>query len=568
MAIKELFKLNGLIGQQEQMELLSANDEVNAKPDSGFTKNGEYTDFWKAGAGDVPLIQVEVSQFYGIEIQHYAVDVARVGIWLEDHLMNMEASREFFKTGQFVRIPLRTGAHIISANALRYNWEKLVEPKELDYILGNPPFIGLSSLPAKDKELKKQQRADMNEVFGSLPKRGKLDYVSAWYEKATKYMKQNPKIRGAFVSTNSIPQGEQVGILWKHLIEDEGQHILFAYRSFVWDNAATNKAHVHCVIVGFTLSSYKVPPIIYDEKGNVHHATHINGYLIDYPDVYIKSRRSIPPFGLPEMHKGSQPTDGGGLTLKPKEAHVLTEKYSQLKPYVKLYLGSSELIKGKKRYCLWLRNANPSIYRKIPEIRERLNRVIEQRKSSTTDSVRLEDVKTPYIFTQIRQPVADYLAIPEVSSEGREYIPITFLSKNVIASNKLYLIQTTEKWLFSVLCSSVHMVWMRVVSGRMKSDYSYSPAVYTNFPWIELSDKQKDILSDRSDDILSSRKLYPDDSLSDLYAPLSMPPKLRAAHEANDKAVLKAYGLSPKATEQEIVEHLFKMYEKLTKGER
>lgn len=565
MVVKELFKLNGLIGQQEQMELLSANDEVNAKPDAGFTKNGDYTEFWKAENGDVPLIQVEVSQFYGIEIQDYAVDVARVGMWLEDHLMNMEASKEFFKTGQFIRIPLHTGAHIICANALRYDWTKLARPEDLDYIIGNPPFIGLSSLPANDKELKKQQTQDMALVFGNLPKKGKLDYVTAWYEKATKYMQENVRIKAAFVSTNSITQGEQVGVLWRHLIEDEGQHIIFAYRSFVWDNAAQNKAHVHCVIVGFTLLTSDFRPVIYDENGDRHLAKHINGYLIDYPDFYIKSRKRKPPLGLPEMHKGSQPTDGGGLTLKSREAEDLLGKYPQLKPCIKLYIGSNELIKGKKRYCLWLKGVSPAIYRKLPEIKDRLNIVIDKRKKSPTDFVRLEDVKTPYVFTQIRQPDTDYIAVPEVSSEGREYIPIAILSKDIIASNKLYLIPSTEKWLFSVLSSSTHMAWMRVVAGRMKSDYSYSPAVYTNFPWMDFTTEQKEKLSETAQAILDARQLYPDSSLADLYDPEAMPVELRKAHNANDKVVLKAYGLKSSLSEREIVEQLFEIYESRNK---
>lgn len=566
--VKELFKLNGLIGQQEQMELLSANDEVNAKPDSGFTKNGDYTEFWKEENGDVPLIQVEVSQFYGIEIQDYAVDVARVGMWLEDHLMNMEASKEFFKTGQFIRIPLHTGAHIICANALRYDWSKLVDPRNLNYIIGNPPFIGLSSLPAKDKELKEQQTEDIAIVFGGLPKKGKLDYVTAWYEKATKYMQKNSTIQAAFVSTNSITQGEQVGILWRHLFEDEGQHITFAYRSFVWDNAAQNKAHVHCVIIGFTLSEPKTQPIIYDENGNRHFANHINGYLLDYPDFYIKSRKTIPPMGLPEMHQGSKALDGGGLILKTKAAQNLKNKYPKLKPYIKPYIGSSELIKGKKRYCLWLQGVSPSLYRKIPEIKERLNIVVNKRESSTTQSIKKNATKTPYLFSEIRQPTTDYMAVPEVSSEGREYIPIVFLRKDIIASNKLYLIPSTDRLLFSVLSSSTHMAWMRVVAGRMKSDYSYSPAVYTNFPWISFTAEQREKLNKTAQAILDARALYSDDTLADLYDPETMPVELRKAHRANDKAVLKTYGLKSSVTEREIVQHLFEMYEKLTKGEK
>ena len=508
------------------------------------------------------IVKVHIQNFYGIEINDFAVSVARTAMWIAESQMLEQTKDTVYYNKDF--LPLDSNDSIYEGNALRMDWSEIIKPYELNYIMGNPPFVGLSSLPKQDKELKDEQTKDMDIVFGNLPKHGKLDYVSAWYEKATHFM-QKTTIQSAFVSTNSITQGEQPGILWKHLFNDRNVKITFAYRSFVWDNEAAQKAHVHCVIVGFTCSAYNESPIIFNESEFPHEAKHINGYLIDYSDVYIKSRKKNPPYNLPEMHKGSQPTDGGGLTLKESDAKTLSNKYPQLKSVIKPYLGSSELIKGKRRYCLWLKDVSPSLYRKIPEIKQRLDIVVNKRKQSSTDSVRLEDSKTPYLFTQIRQPNTNYIAVPEVSSENREYIPIGILSKNIIASNKLYLLPTDNKWLFAILSSSVHMAWMRAVAGRMKSDYSYSPAVYTNFPWLQFSDELRSELIKTAQGILNARKLYPDSSLADLYDPLTMPAELCKAHEANDKAVLNAYGLKPNATEEEIVQHLFKMYKNLTK---
>lgn len=512
-------------------------------------------------------IKVSIQQFYGIEINDFAVSVAKTALWIAEDQMMKKTQDELLYVPDWKFLPLTTYNKIYEGNALRMDWNKIIPNYACHYIISNPPFIGLSSLPAKHRDLKKQQTDDMNLVFKDLKRHGKLDYVTAWYEKAADYMKNN-KVKAAFVSTNSITQGEQVGILWKHLIEDKNLIINFAYRSFVWDNEAKDKAHVHCVIIGFSIGKGDRNKFIVNEDGRKTPAKHINGYLIDYPDIYIKSRKKEVPFGLPEMHKGSQPTDGGGLTLTSKAAKELLNRYPQLKDCIKLYLGADELIKNRKRYCLWLKGISPNVYRSIPEIRARLEHVVESRKKSTTPSVRNDDSRTPYLFTQIRQPDTDYMAIPEVSSENRYYVPIDFLSKDVIASNKLYLLQTTERWIFAVLTSSVHMDWMRTVAGRLETRYSYSPAVYANFPWIEFSDEEKEALNKTGQAILNARKLYPEASFADLYDTMYMPPELLKAHEANDKLVLKLYGWSSNLTDSEIVANLFKMYEQANKSHR
>lgn len=505
-------------------------------------------------ADEFAEFKVKITNFYGIEINDFAVAVAKTAMWIaESQTMVASQNKGIYVTKDF--LPLTSNTGIYEGNALQMDWTEIVKPYALSYIMGNPPFVGLSSLPTKDKELKKQQTQDMRDVFGKLPKIGKLDYVSAWYEKAAHFM-IDTTIKAAFVSTNSITQGEQVGILWKHLLGDDGLTINFAWRSFIWNNEASDMAHVHCVIIGF--SYQKEQPVIYDlahPEGVA--AKHINGYLLDRPDEYIQSRKTTPPYGLPAMHKGSQPTDGGGLIIKTEqEAQAFKQKYPELKSAVKLYLGSSELIKGTKRYCLWLDGVNPELYARNKDVRKRFEIVKVARSKSSTDSVKYVDIKTPYLFTQRRQPNQDYLAVPEVSSERREYIPVAFLSKDVIASNKLYLIPTAEKWIFAVLSSSLHMTWMRMVAGRLEMRFSYSPAVYANFPWLDFTDQDKTKLNKTADQILAARQQL-DASLKTLYDKDIMQPELRKAHTANDRAVLKIYGLKPSADEQEMLNCLF-----------
>lgn len=507
------------------------------------------------------IIKVSIQQFYGIEINDFAVSVAKTALWIAESQMLEETKDIFYADWDF--LPLKTYTHIHEGNALRMDWNEVIPNYACHYIIGNPPFKGLSALPTLNRKLKVQQSGDMDYVFKDLPKHGKLDYVAAWYEKAVNMM-QNTDIKAAFVSTNSITQGEQVGILWKHLIDKKNLSIIFAYRSFIWNSEAKDKAKVHCVIIGFTCGKYNKDKLLYEDK-IVKKVKHINGYLINYDDVYVQSRKIIPPYGMPKMIQGSKPLDGGGLILNKEEYVEFINKYPDLKELIRPYLGASELIKNKKRYCFWLKDISPDKFSKNKVIKERLKIVVKARKNSPTKSVNENADYMPYLFSQIRQPNSDYIAVPRVSSKNRRYIPIDLINKRVIASDRIYLLPVKDLWIFSVLISNVHMAWVKVVSGRLKSDYSYSPAVYANFPWLDFSLHEKEKMNKTAQAILDARALYPDSSLADLYDPLTMPKELIKAHQDNDRAVMRAYALSVRGTrESDAVAHLFKMYEKLT----
>ena len=399
----------------------------------------------------------------------------------------------------------------------------------------------------------------MEIAFYDLKKHGKLDYVAAWYQKAADYM-QKTKIKAAFVSTNSISQGEPVAILWQFLFEKKNIEIQFAYQTFVWDSEANQKAHVHCVIIGFSCGHLNGEKTLF-EKDNARTVNHINGYLLDAPDIFIQSRGKQLTKGIPSINKGSQPTDGGFLILSEAEKQELIDQYPATADFIHQFMGSYELINNKKRYCLWLKGVNPADYRNIPPIKDRLEKVSAFRKTSATDAVR-RDADIPMLFTQIRQPSTDYLALPKVSSERRRYIPIAYLDKSVIGSDLIYTIPDATLYLFGVLNSNVHMAWMRVVCGRLKSDYRYGPVVYNNFPWPDPSDTQKVIIEKTAQGILDARALYPDASLADLYDPLTMPPELRKAHMNNDRAVMQAYGMPIKETDEAAcVAWLMKLYQ-------
>lgn len=450
-------------------------------------------------------------------------------------------------------LPLKSYANIVEANALRIDWEEVVPKEKLNYIMGNPPFVG-------HQWRSKEQAEDMSVAFYDLKKHGKLDYVCAWYNKACDYI-QNTDIKVAFVSTNSIVQGESVGLLWSFLFS-KGVNIQFAYRSFMWESESSKTATVHCVIIGFACCISKSKCIYEDNR--VIFAEHINGYLLDAPSVFIQSRGQVLTEGLPKMSKGSQPTDGGFLLLSEKERNELVLQFPNAEKFLRRFVGSEDLIKNKKRYCLWLEGVSPNEYRYIPAIKQRLNGVAESRKKSPTESVR-QFADMPTLFTQNRQPDSQYLAVPEVSSENRRYIPIAFLTPDIIGSNKLYIVSNANVYMFGVMISNVHMAWMRTVAGRLEQRYSYSPAVYNNFPWPEPTEQQKAEIEKTAQAILDARELYPDCSLADLYDELTMPPELRKAHQANDKAVMKAYGFKNNMSESEIVSELMKMYQELTK---
>ena len=498
-------------------------------------------------------IRVSISQFYGIEINDFAVTVAKTALWIAESQMMKETEDIVHMTLDF--LPLKTNATIVEGNALRLNWGSVVPKTELSYLMGNPPFVG-------HQYRSESQAEDMDIVFRKSKNHGKLDYVACWYKKAAELM-QGTAIECAFVSTNSITQGESVAILWNPLFTEDNLEIQYAYRTFYWDSEATQKAHVHCVIIGFTCYHSDLQKTIFD-GGKQSLVDHINGYLIGAPDLFIQSRGNPLNPNMPSMSKGSQPTDGGNLLLSPEEREELIAHYPDAAAFIKRYMGSEEFINNKYRYCLWLKGIAPSEYRSISPIMERLQKVTEVRSKSPTASVR-KDAEKPMLFTQIRQPESNYLAVPEVSSQRRKYIPIGYMTPETIASSKLYLIPDASIYMFGVMMSNVHMAWMRVVCGRLKSDYSYSPAVYNNFPWPNPTEAQKEKIEQTAQAILDARALYPSSSLADLYDELTMPPELRTAHQKNDRAVMEAYGFWGRLnSESECVAELMKMYQSLT----
>ena len=498
------------------------------------------------------IIQVSIGQFYGIEINDFAVTVAKTALWIAESQMMKETEDVVHMTLDF--LPLKSYANITEGNALRLDWESVVSKHKLNYIMGNPPFVG-------HQWRSKEQAEDLEAVCRDIPKCGKLDYVCGWYNKAADYM-QGTNIHTAFVSTNSISQGESVGILWKPLFE-KGVDIEFAYRTFVWTSEAKDKAAVHCVIVGFTCGTSSRTKLLFEsERSKI--VSHINGYLLDAPEMFINSRGSA-LHEYPSIVQGNKPWDGGYLILSIEERNELLDKYPESEKYIKPFIGSYEFINGKKRYCLWLKGISPAEYRGIPEIMERLNGVADTRRKTKTVAVQAQ-AETPMLFSQIRQPDSNYLAIPEVSSEKRRYIPIGFMTPNIIASNKLYLVPKADLYMLGVMISNVHMAWMRAVCGRLKSDYSYSPAVYNNFPWPIPTEAQKAKIEQTAQAILDARALYPDCSLADLYDEIAMPPELRKAHQQNDRAVMQAYGFDvATTTETSCVAELMRMYQRLTK---
>lgn len=497
-------------------------------------------------------IRVSIGQFYGIEINDFAVTVAKTALWIAESQMMQETEKLVRHTLDF--LPLRSYANIVEGNALRMDWERVVPKRELDYIMGNPPFVG-------HQWRTKEQAVDLESVCKDIPKCGKLDYVCGWYVKAADYM-QGTQIHAAFVSTNSISQGESVGILWKPLFTEKHLTIEFAYRTFVWTSEAKDKAAVHCVIVGFTCGTAQNTCYLY-ESDRRRTVEHINGYLVDAPNVFIQSRGKPLTAGLPIMSKGSQPTDGGNLIFSVEERDDLIKKYPQTEELLRRYISADDYINNKIRYCLWLVNISPSKYRNIHPIMERLERVVKCRRQSPTSSVQ-RNAETPMLFTQIRQPQSQYLAMPEVSSSKRKYIPFGYINPDVIGSNMLYLIPNATLYMFGVMISNVHMAWARTVGGRLKSDYRYTPAIYNNFPWPTPTDEQKVKIEQTAQAILDARERYPDASLADLYDPATMPPELVKAHQQNDKAVMRAYGFDIKTTtESSCVAELMRRYQGL-----
>ena len=498
-------------------------------------------------------IQVSIGQFYGIEINDFAVTVAKTALWIAESQMLRET--ETIVRYEIDFLPLKSYANIVEANALRIDWETVIPKDKLNYIMGNPPFVGHQNRNAEQME-------DMAIAFSDLEKHGKLDYVCAWYNKASNYM-AGTKTKAAYVSTNSICQGESVGILWRFLFEQKNVEILFAYRSFPWNSESTDQATVHCVIIGFACSACNGEKYIFENE-KVTRASYINGYLLDAPNVYIQARGKQLTPGFPEMRKGSQATDGGFLFLTESEKDEMIKKYPISASFIKRFLGADEFINNRFRYCLWLQGVPPKAYRDIAPVKERLERIAELRRQSPTKSVQ-KDAETPMLFTQIRQPNSNYLIIPRHSSENRWYIPLGYCDKDIICGDANMLIPDASLCLFGIMCSNVHNSWMRAVCGRLEMRYRYTPAVYNNFPWPKLTETQKTKIEQTAQAILDARALYPDCSLADLYDKTTMPPELRKAHQANDRAVMQAYGFNVKTTtEASCVAELMKMYQRLT----
>ena len=513
--------------------------------------HGEDTAF--LGEALSPVL-MSINQFYGIEINDFAVSVAKTALWIAESQMLRETEEIVGHEIDF--LPLKTNAFIQEGNALRLDWNTVVPKEKLNYIMGNPPFVGASMMSSV-------QKAEAISVFGKGKRINSIDYVGAWYHKAADYM-QGEAIKVAFVSTNSITQGEQVSALWYKLLSEYKVHIDFAWRTFRWSSESTDKAAVHCVIIGFSNSNNNNPKIIFSEGNGFQTAKNINPYLIDADDVLIEPR-SDSLCKIPSITYGNKPTDGGNLILLQEERDSLLEKTPEIAPYIKRYIGAKDFInQDQVRYCLWLKEASPAIYRKNAEIMRRLNAVREMRLKSNAAPTRTMAEK-PFLFFSAPQTDNDYLCIPEVSSERRNYIPISLMNKDSIAANTVLIVPNATLYHFGILTSSVHMAWTRVVCGRLKSDYRYTGSiVYNNFPWPDATEEQKKQIEFTAQGILDARNLYPDCSLADLYDETTMPPELRKAHQANDRAVMKLYGYKPDMPEPAIVADLMKRYQNLT----
>jgi hypothetical protein len=503
------------------------------------------------------MIQLDVDQFYGIEIEEFPSQIAQVAMWLMDHQMNMMVSAEFGM--YFARIPLKSTANIICGNALRIDWNDVIPAERLGYIMGNPPFLGYSYQ-------NKEQKEDLELIFSKIHGGGVLDFVAAWYVKAAEIIK-NTKIRCAFVSTNSITQGEQVGILWSWMLAND-MKIFFAHRTFQWNSEARGKAAVHCVIVGFSNQDVS-PKYLFeyeDIKGDAHaiQVKNINPYLVNAPAILIQNR-STPISNVPEMLKGSQPTDGGHLLLSDLEKEDLIKKEPLSSKFIYPFLSAREFLHNEKRWCLWLINANPSELKQCSMILSRIENVKLFRLKSTKKST-IKWAQTPTLFTENRQPYADYILVPRHSSENRIYIPFGFFAPHNIVADSCNSIPNATSFHFGVISSLMHNCWIRTVCGRLESRFRYSnDIVYNNFPWPENpSDKQKQAIETAAQAVLDARAQFPEASLADLYDPLTMPPVLLKAHQTLDKAVDTAYGRTNFKTEAERVAFLFELYQKYT----
>lgn len=497
-------------------------------------------------------IQVSIHQFYGIEINDFAATVAKTALWIAESQMLKET--EDIVAHQIDFLPLKSYANITEGNALRLNWEDVVPKGKLNYIMGNPPFVGARLMNA-------DQKADVNLIFDGWKNAGNLDYVCCWYKKTTDLM-QGTAIRSALVSTNSVSQGESVANLWKPLFES-GIHIDFAHRTFRWDSEAKIKAHVHCVIIGFSTAPNSAEKVLYSGD-RTQIVKNINGYLLDADNVFVESRNK-PLCDVPQIGIGNKPIDGGNYLFTKEEMDAFIQKEPQSKQYFRPWYGSQEFINRCPRYCLWLGDCSPSELRKMPECLKRVEAVRELRLASkSAGTVKLAD--RPTRFHVENMPHDRYILMPKVSSEKRRYIPMGFMNSDTLCSDLVFIIPDATLYHLGILTSNVHMAWMRAVCGRLKSDYRYSKdVVYNNFPWPTPTDEQKARIEQTAQAILDARELYPDCSLADLYDEATMPPELRKAHQQNDKAVMQAYGFWGKLnSESACVAELMRMYQGLT----
>ena len=497
-------------------------------------------------------IQVSISQFYGIEINDFAVTVAKTALWIAESQMMKETEKILLVPLEF--LPLKTTAFIVEGNALRVDWESVVPKSKLNYIMGNPPFVGA-------RLMGKEQKADVNTIFPGWKNAGNLDYVCCWYKKASDMM-QGTSVRSALVSTNSVSQGESVANLWKPLFDD-GVHIDFAYRTFRWDSEAKIKAHVHCVIIGFSVAASSTPKKLFDgDRYQV--ANNINGYLLDGENVFVESR-SKPICNVPEIGIGNKPIDGGFYLFEKEEMEEFIKKEPSSKKYFRPWYGSREFINQKPRYCLWLGECTPAELKAMPHCMERVKAVREYRLASPSPgTVKLAD--KPTRFHVENMPSGRYIVIPQVSSERRRYIPMGYMDNSVLCSDKVRILPNGNLYEFGILESNVHMAWVRATCCRLKSDYSYTVNdVYNNFIWPAPTEQQKAKIEQTAQAILDARALYPDSSLADLYDELTMPPELRKAHQANDRAVMDAYGFTKgtaaRTSESACVAELMKLYQ-------
>ena len=504
-------------------------------------------------------VKVSINQFFGIEINSFAAAVAQTALWIAENQMLQET--EGALGIDLDALPLKNHGRIVCANALRVDWKKVFkkdEPNHFDFIIGNPPFVGYSNQTP-------QQKSDMRVAYGENPKVGKIDYVAAWYRKAAEFIR-GTETRCAFVSTNSITQGEQCADVWKILHENFGVHVDFAHRTFKWLSDSDNPAHVHCVVVGFSCAANPKPKKIFDGK-KIYVADNINFYLTDGEIIFVEARANPIQKGVPKIYEGNKLADGGNLIVEAEDLNYFLNQEPAAEKFIRPLLGSDSFIKGKKRYCLWLDGVSLDEIKKFPLIAERVE-ACRKFRSLSKKAVTRASAETPHLFQEIRQPTTNYVFIPKISSKNRQYVPMNFLSANIIATNAAQVIPDAELYHFGILTSSIHMAWMRAVGGRMKSDYSYSATVvYNNFPWPAVDGRRRRMIERSAQEILNVRADFPSWTFAKLYSEETMPDELRLAHKSNDYAVAMAYGFENFwEDEARVTAELMKLYKSLTKA--